>query len=179
MEGSLKGLFGGGEETHEKSAAHDFIQRVTTGDPTEGYSQEEAHERVSQVMKHASRDTLNRAFQQSVGNLNEDQRKQFAEMLKQRAAKGRPESSVQASASDSMGLDDLLGGLMGGGSGGGLGDVLGGLLGGGGGNAHAQSGGSDQGGGMFDDLGDLLNSPIGKAAMAGMAAFAMKEILGK
>jgi hypothetical protein len=84
------------------------------------------------------------------------------------------------SSSSGGGLDDLLGGLLGGGggggqSGGGLDDLLGGLLGGGG---AAQSGAVEQQGdsGL---LGGLLSGPIGKAIIAGAAAYAMKEVLGK
>jgi hypothetical protein len=89
----------------------------------------------------------------------------------------------------SGGLGDILGGLLGGGQSssgssggsGGLGDILGGVLGGGDATATApapSSGKDDSGGGLGDMLGDILKSPVGKAVLAGTAAFAMKEVLG-
>lgn len=98
-----------------------------------------------------------------------------------------------AGSSGGGGLGDILGGLLGGGGsssssssgnsgGGGLGDILGSVL--GGGSAPAQEPApapapkqDDSGGGVGDMLGDILKSPIGKAVLAGTAAFAMKEVL--
>ncbi|MEZ4530258.1 MAG: hypothetical protein R2855_04430 [Thermomicrobiales bacterium] len=90
------------------------------------------------------------------------------------------------------GLGDILGGLLGGASGnagatsgggsgsGGLGDVLGQVLGGGTAAAAPQpQPKDDSGGGLGDMLGGLLSSPIGKAVLAGTAAYAMKEVLGQ
>jgi hypothetical protein len=94
-----------------------------------------------------------------------------------------------AGGSGGGGLGDILGGLLGGGSssssgnsGGGLGDVLGGVL-GGGSDATATAPATptkqdESGGGIGDMLGDILKSPVGKAVLAGTAAFAMKEVLG-
>ncbi len=126
----------------------------------------------------------------------------------ERSGERKEVSSRDSGGGDSVGLDDLLGGLLGGmaggsagsSGGGGLGDILGGLLGGasgnagssgggglgdilggmaGGGSAPAQQSGGDSGGGVGDLLGGLLSSPIGKAVLAGTAAYAMKEVLGQ
>ena len=196
MESALKGLFGGGESNSDTSAAHDFVQRVTTGDPSQGYTNEEAQAAASHVLQHAPPDVVNRAMEKSMSNLSEDQRGQFAQMLQQRSAQGRPtdagvssgsgptiqHSSGSSDSGDSEGglggmLGGLLGGSGGGNSGGGLGGMLGGLL-GGGAQSQSQSGTVQQGGGG-NVLSDVMNNPIGKVAMAGMAAYAMKEILGK
>lgn len=95
-----------------------------------------------------------------------------------------------AGGSGGGGLGDILGGLLGGAqtqsqsgnSGGGLGDILGSVLGGGStaaqAPASAPSTGGDSGGGLGDMLGDILKSPVGKAVLAGTAAYAMKEVLG-
>lgn len=88
------------------------------------------------------------------------------------------------------GLGDILGQILGGGAttntntssgGGGLGDILGQVLGGASGAtaAPAPAETSDSGGGITDMFGDILSSPIGKAVLAGTAAYAMKEVLGK
>jgi len=189
MEGALKGLFGGGDSTPETHAkANDFIQRVTTGDPTQGYSKDEAHAAVSHVLQNAPPDTIQRAMNKSLNNLSEGQRQEFAQMVQQRQTQGRPSDgsgvTIQHSGGGSAqaqsgggGFGDVLGGLLGGSGGGGgsLGGLLGGLLGGGGGTQT----GASHSGGMGGELGEIMNSPVGKAAMAGMAAFAMKEIMQK
>jgi hypothetical protein len=227
MDSSLKGLFGGGDAasapktTREaKAAAKDFVSRYEDGDPSEGYSDEEASAYFRTVMRNATPEQLQRATQHAMTKMSPDQRSAFAEMLKQRQA---GQGSVQirqageggaaaggsggADAGGGGGLDDLLGSLMGGGSGGGgLGGLLGGLLGGGaatgaasgggggglddllgglmgGGQASAQAGvqqgGGDQEAGAMDALSGFLGSTAGKAAIAGVAAFALKELLDK
>lgn len=216
----IQGLFGGGAAGDEqKKKAEDFISRYQTGHPTEGYTEQEALEQLQQVAKVATPQQLEAAFQQSVANLPENDRAQFNEMLQQRKA-GKGMIDIERSGErkattgrggsggdeGTVGLDDILGGLLGGAAGGGapaggggLGDVLGQIL--GGGQSHAQQ--APQGGGLGDilgqvlgggqaaepapqpkhkdsggGLGDILSSPIGKAVLAGTAAFAMKEILG-
>ncbi len=69
---------------------------------------------------------------------------------------GGGQSQGSPAAAGEGGLDDLLGGLTGGGSGagGGIGDLLGGLLGGGGGSSSA-------GAGDMGDIGDLLGGLLG------------------
>jgi hypothetical protein len=91
-----------------------------------------------------------------------------------------------AGSSGGGGLGDILGGLLGnasggsGSSGGGLDDILGGMMGGtGSAAAPASESKGSGGGGIGDLLGGLLSSPAGKAVLAGTAAFAMKEVLGK
>lgn len=92
-----------------------------------------------------------------------------------------------AGSSGGGGLGDILGGLLGGGSGssgsssggGGLGDILGSLTGGGEAAAPASQAKDSGGGGIGDLLGGFLSSPAGKAVLAGTAAYAMKEVLGK
>src|SRR4051812_38853894 len=177
MEGSLKGLFGGGEVADEhKQAAADFANRVTTGDPTQGYTEEEAATHFQAAVQHASPQQLQAATEKAVNNLNPDQRAQFAEMLKQRQAgqglvniqqAGGTATDPNAGATGGGGIDDILGGLLGGAGGGGLGGLLGGLLGGGDQAAQPQTGvqqggtvAADQGGGAMGGLGDILKSPI-------------------
>lgn len=247
MENAFKAIKGDGDET-KKAQARDFVDRVTTGDPLSGFSDDEVRESAA-VLKQLSPDERQRALSASVqnvkSNMKESDRSSLNEMLKQRqGGQGmvditRSGENVQpgstAGAEPGGGLDDLLGGLLGGGGsggsgGGGLDDLLGGLLGGGGGDSgRGQSGGgglgdilggllggggdddnkSRGGGGGLDDLlggilggggsgqtgaveqpsgggggvggavGDLLSGPMGKAILAGAAAYAMKEILGK
>jgi hypothetical protein len=224
----------------EVAQAEDFINRYTTGNPSEGFSSEEAVNYLRQVRSEAPPEVMQRAAMETVRNLPDDQRKAFAEMLQRRqagagmvtiertgearAAQGR--SGGQAGG----GMDDMLGGLFGGlfggspsqpepypqprqtpqGQGGfGADDMLGGLLGGllGGGMAQQQPRGTSQPdtnplddlfGGLFgggDDeatprqrqqpqaqsggVDEILSSPLGKAVLGGIAAFAMKEMMDK
>jgi hypothetical protein len=186
-ESHLKGLFGGGQSAgtpvspEHKAAAKDFVARYEQGDPSEGYSTDEASKYFNAALQHASPDQLQRASQKAVAKMNPDQRAAFAEMLKQRQAAGGGTVQIQHAdgsrgGTQGGGLDDILGGLLGGAGGGGLGNILGGLL--GGGQAGTQTG-FQQGGGEGGGLGSILSSPAGKAAIAGVAAYAMKEIFDK
>lgn len=204
MENVLKGLYGSGGETGPaKQKAKDFVDRYEQGDPTEGYSHEEAVEYFGKVAKNAPPEAMAKAVRQSVDKLNPDQRKEFATMLQQRKAGqvDRPMTENQP-ASDNVddimgnlfggggsggggGIGDILGGLLGGAGGGqgkqggGLDDLLGGLLGGGGGGASSNAGAVESQGGGGGGLGDILGSSVGKAVLAGAAAFAMKELIDK
>lgn len=158
--GNLKGMFGGGEAGNDKDGdgkPDDFVARYTTGDPNEGYTREEAKDRFQKVMKTASPEQIQMALAKTVQNLPEDQRKELSQMIQDRQqgknlvqVERTGDASGGGASSGGGGLDDVLGGLLGGsGGGGGLGDILGGLLGG-------ASGGSGGGGGLGDILGGLL-----------------------
>ncbi len=225
----VQGLFGGGAAgDEEKAKAQDFINRYQTGNPSEGYSEQEAIEQLQAAARVATPEQMQAAFKHSVANLPDDERAQFNQMLQERKAgtgmvdiersgdRKDVSSRESSGGGDSVGVDDLLGGLLGGmaggaatqggGGGGGLGDILGGLLGGGSsGNAGGTSGGGgglgdilggmmgggdaaavpsseskdSGGGGIGDMLSGFLSSPAGKAVLAGTAAYAMKEVLGK
>lgn len=212
MSDAIKGLFGGSDDDPDErikkigadpGAARSFVSRYLDGDPSEGYDQDEAADNFRKVTQNASPEQLQRATRQALGQMNPSQRSDFAKMLQQRQARGGGDVPIQqagdrsggAASGGEMGIDDLLGGMLGGAGGGGLGDIFGGLLGGGaqgglggmlGGllgddndddrsRTGAQPGGG--GGSMFGGLGDLLNSPAGKALIGGIAAYGMKEIL--
>jgi len=226
----------------EVAHAKDFINRYTTGHPSEGFSSEEAVNYLRQVRNEAPPEVMQRAAVETVRNLPEDQRKAFAEMLQRRQAGSGMvtiERTGQAHAAEGRsgaqaggGMDDMLGGLFGGLFGGGTtqpdpypqprqtpqaqgpggfgsDDMLGGLLGGllGGGMTQQQQRRSSQPdnnpfddlfGGLFgggDDqpaprqrqqpqaqgggVDEILSSPLGKAVLGGIAAFAMKEMMDR
>jgi hypothetical protein len=239
---------GGGRRRRQLTAeeaerAQDFINRYTSGHPSEGFSSEEAVNYLQQLRGEVPPEVLQRAAVATVQNLPNDQRKAFAEML-QRRQQGAGMVTIErtgearatqgrggAQAGGDAGMDDLLGGLfgslLGGGmaqqapqpqpqqqapSGGlGMDDMLGGLLGSllGGGAAPAPQGrgapandpfgdllGGMLGGGMAapepqrqqpqpqaqtegGGIGDILGSPLGKAVLGGIAAYAMKEMMGQ
>jgi len=109
-----------------------------------------------------------------------------------------PQPQPGGAPGGNAGMDDMLGGLLGTLLGGGMaqsqpqgrgktasgpfGDILGGLLGGGGlampapeSEPQARQQPQSQGGG----IGDILGSPLGRAVLGGIAAYAMKEMMDK
>jgi hypothetical protein len=220
----------------EQAQAEDFINRYTTGNPTEGFSSEEAVGYLRELRGEVPPEVMQRAAVETVRNLPEEQRKQFAEMLERRRAgsgmvtierTGETRTTEARDAAQPGGMDDMFGGLLGGLLGGGMAqpepqsrqapsgapgmdDMLGGLLGGLlGGPPPASSGRTSQASDPFGDLlggllgggmgapepeqqprqqqpqeqgggiGDILGSPLGKAVLGGIAAYAMKEMMDK
>jgi hypothetical protein len=237
MENVFKAIQGGDEAA--KAKATEFADRVTTGDPLAGFSDDEVKESAA-ILQQLSPEQRQRAMAASIQNvktnMTDNERSSLNDMLKQRqAGQGmvditRSGENVQPGAggggesagsiddllggllgggAGGAGLDDLLGGLLGGGGGGssqsgggGLGDILGGLLGGGGGGDKSSGGGGlgdilggllgggkdnqagaieqpSGGGGLGGALGDIMSGPMGKAIIAGAAAYAMKEFMGQ
>lgn len=175
---SLGGLFGGGDPNDDKEGARDFINRVTTGKPDEGFSTQEALSRLAQAQQHASPDQMRRAAERATSRLDDNQRAEFGKMLQDRMG-GQGGTSVGSAQGGGQGGDlaGMLGDLFSGG--GGMGGLLGGLMGGGnqGNNRAAQGGGG--GGGLDDILGGVLGSSAGKAAVGGLAAFVLSELLDR
>jgi hypothetical protein len=233
------GRRGGGRRRRspeERAQAEDFVNRYTTGSPTEGFSTEEAVGYLRELRTEVPPEVMQRAAVETVRHLPEEQRKQFAEMLERRRAgtgmvtierTGQTRVAEGREAAQPGGMDDLFGSLFGGLLGGGMAppepqpqprqspsgapgmdDMLGGLLGGLlGGPAPAPSGRATQADDPFGDLlggllgggtaapepdprrqqpqeqaggiGDILGSPLGKAVLGGIAAYAMKEMMDK
>lgn len=227
----------------EDAQAEDFIQRYTTGHPSEGFEPDEAVAYLRQMRGEVPPEVMQRAAVATVQNLPEDQRKQFAEML-QRRQQGTGMVTIERTgearesqgrgvpqAGGDIGMDDMLGGLLGSLLGGGMAqpapqpmprqqpqagggdmdDMLGGLLGSLFGGGATPQGGSTSANDPFGDLlggllggpepqpmprqqqpipqqqpqaqagggiGDILSSPLGKAVLGGIAAYAMKEMMG-
>jgi hypothetical protein len=184
------GRGGGGRRRRsqeERAQAEDFINRYTTGSPTEGFSSDEAVNYLRELRGEVPPEVMQRAAVETVRNLPEEQRKQFAEMLERRRAgtgmvtverTGEARATEGREAAQPGGMDDLFGGLFGGLLGGsmaqsqpqpqprqapsgssGMDDMLGGLLGGLlGGPAPAPSGRTSQ---ASDPFGDLLGGLLG------------------
>ena len=171
MDSMLKGLFGGDDDDRTPHA-RDFISRYEQGPIDQGYSDDEAFEQYQRVSQHVDPETMQRAAEQTFARMDPAQRAQFAQLMQQQMGGqgmgGRFDDPRQMAGMVSQmhrqnpgGLASLFGGGSGrgGGGGGGLGDALGGLLGGGGG-------------------GGFPGGTLGKVALGGIAAFAMKEMLG-
>ena len=180
MDSMLKGLFGGDDDDRTPQA-RDFISRYETGPIDQGYSDDEAYENFQRVSRHADPETMQRAAEQAFSRMDPSQRAQVAQMLAQRGGGqgmmgGRQDDPRQMAGMVSQmqrdnpgGLASLFGGGGTGGSGGGIGETIGNLL---GGDQSSRSGGSGGSGGGFP------GGTLGKVALGGIAAFAMKEILG-
>lgn len=197
MDSLLGNLFADDDNDDVRRAkADDFVNRVESGAPTEGFSTEEALTNFSKVASNLSPDELQAATTQALERFSPEQRREFSAMLQSKANGGgdatddpfqiaQLTSQLQSQSPDGLlgalggggGLDSILGGLLGGGqssSGGGGGglisDLLGGLLGGGKKDSGSSSG--SQAGG-FD-----LSNPMVQAVLAAIAAMAMKKFMG-
>src|SRR5918993_2232217 len=129
--GGRRGGGGGGRggrrrrrSPEEVAQAEDFINRYSTGNPSEGFSSEEAVNYLRQVREEAPPEVLQRAAVATVQNLPADQREAFAEMLRRRQAGAGMvtiERTGEARTAEGRGgeqsgggMDDMLGGLFGG-----------------------------------------------------------------
>ncbi len=158
MDQLLGGLFGGQDDDDDRRRvrAQDFVSRYEQGPPYEGISDEEAYHNYRQVAGQLSPQDYEESAAEAFQRLSPQERMQVAQMLQQRA--GGQFGAFQGD--DPRDLARVMsryrqqepGGLAS-------------LLGGGGGGG---------GGGM----GNMLNNPLAKAALGGIAAMAMKRMMG-
>lgn len=192
MDRILSGLYGTSDTDDEQAKvtrANDFVSRVESGNKAEGYSTEEAVQNYRNVTQGLSDDEFEQVTQDALRQLTPEQRREFAQVMKQQAgvdindnvADTQELASLtrQFRSSSTGDFGGLLGGLLGGGSGGSTDDimgVLGGLLGGGG--APGMTGGTTSGASAQSGLGGLLSNPIVKMVLGLIAAQAMKRMMG-
>ena len=193
MDQMLGGLFGGqdnDDDMRRRTQAQDFVSRYETGLPHEGYSDEEAVHNYHQVAGRLSPQQYEEAAAETFGRMSREDRRQLRQQMKQGGGNhfdfdnDDPRELARAAAqyrqqdASGGGLAGLFGmgggggpgGMLGGGQqGGGLGGMLGGMM--GGGQQGGMMGGSQQGGSMLDN-------PLAKVAMGGIAAMAMKKMMG-
>jgi hypothetical protein len=172
----LGGLFGGQDDEDEpvrRQRATDFIDRYERGRPYDGIGDDEVIQNYQTVAGRLSPQEYEEAAADAFGRLSREERRELRRRLRQqRGADMRDDDdddprtmARELSQYRQQGSDDPLGGLFGGG--GGLGGMLGGMMGGGGSSTQGSSAG-----------GDLLGGPLGKAVLGGVAAFAMKKMMG-
>jgi hypothetical protein len=164
MDQLLSGLFGSNDtddDTRRQSHASDFVQRYETGLPHEGYSDEEALHNYRQVASRLSPQQFEEAAGATFGRMSKEERRELRREMKRRSG-GRfavdsddPQEMARA-ASRYQQQDQDGGGLAG-------------LFGMGG--SQPQQGGGQQG--------SLLDNPLAKVAMGGIAAMAMKKMMGR
>lgn len=190
--GLLDELTGGG---NRRADYQHFTDRYDQGQPHEGYDDQEVASRYNEVTSEVDPSTYRDAAQQAFTRMDPDQRREFGAQLNQHAAAQGQQSDYPDSASyedpqqlanmttrlhqQSPGLLSQLlsgagvggtgppGGLTGAGnSGAGVGGAVGGILGGilGGNSGRAQGAGGN---------------PLAKAAMAGIASYAAKQLMNR
>ena len=152
-------LLGGGQRREEYQ---DFVNRYDTGAPWDGISDQEARSRYQQVAPQLSPEMYQESAQEAFSRLTPQQRLQLGQHLQQQTR----QQGYNIPDLNRDGIDDRLqdpaylaqatGQLQQQQPG-----ILGDLLGGGG-------GGSGQG---------MLQSPVAKAALAGIAAVAVKKMM--
>jgi hypothetical protein len=163
MLSGLGGLFGNDDERRQ---AQDFTRRYEQGAPWDGISDDEASSHYGRVASRLSPDEYESSAAEAFSRLDPQQRRELARVLRQQA-QGRNVDLGDFDGSDDEYEDPRRLGRLTGRIQQQQPDLLGGLLGGMGG----MGGGSGGGGG-------LLSSPIGKAALGGIAAMAMKRMMG-
>jgi nucleoid-associated protein YgaU len=158
--GLLDALLGAGQGREDSQG---FLQRFEQGQPWEGYSDQEVLKRYGTVAQQASPQEYERAASEAFGRMSPEQRVEFGRLLQQRAREQKPgigalEGSQIGDFQDARSLARLTS------------------------QVHEQPGllrsllgaGSDPQGQQTG----LLGSPIAKAALAGIAAMAIKHVLG-
>ena len=165
----LGGLFGGQDNDDDeirRRRASDFVDRYERGAPYEGIDDDEVIQNYRATASHLSPQEFEEATAESLGRLSREERRELRRRLRQQRG-GQVDvdddddprlMARELSQYRQQGSDDPLGGL---------GGMLGGMFGGG---ASSQAGSSAGG--------DLLGGPLGKALMGGVAAFAMKKMMG-
>jgi hypothetical protein len=163
MDSIIKGLFGGDDDDDQnRSRARDFVDRYETGNPWEGFSGQEAYDNYDRVARQAPPEVYQRAAEQAFNRMPPGQRSEFAQMIQQQMGGGNfsgddPRQLAQAVSRMQQQQPGGLASLFGGGGGG-------------------RSFGGDGGGG---GLGGMLDNPLAKVALGGIAAFAFKEMMDR
>jgi hypothetical protein len=166
MDTLLKGLFGGDDDDEQRrSRARDFVDRYETGNPWEGFSGQEAYDNYGRVSRQAPPEVYERAAEQTFNRMSPSQRSEFAQMMQQQMGGGGrisddPRQLAQSVSRMQQEKPGILESLFGGGD-----------------NRSFGSGSSGSSGG--GGIGGLLDNPLAKVALGGIAAFAFKEMIDR
>lgn len=169
----LGGLFGGPDGDRVRAKAQDFSSRYDKGAPEEGYSNDEVLDQFRSSFGQLNPDQQREATEQALQRMSPEQRKEYRRAMRQQQ-RGATQHFSQDDHDDPRIAAQETQSFMKDASenqSGGLGGMLGNLFGGGGASqqqAHAVP---------VQEQGSMLDNPAVKAAMAGMAAFAVKKIM--
>jgi hypothetical protein len=160
--GNLLGqLLGNNQQRQEYQ---DFVNRYQQGSPEEGYTDQEVMNRYEQVAPRLPQQDYVRAAQEAFDRMSPQQRAEFGQYVQQQAQQrgvnipGMGGGASSSQYEDSGYLAQMAGQLH---------QQQPGLLG------QLLGGGGDSGSGA----GSMLNNPIAKAALAGIAAMAVKNMM--
>ena len=166
---SLLGGGPGGQQQQQRQDYQDFVGRYDQGAPWDGISDQEAAQRYQEVAPRLSPQEYQESAQEAFARLSPQERQQLGRYLQQQAR----QQGVDVPDLNRDGIDDRLqdsaylahaAGQMQQQQPG----LLGQLLGGGAGGSAGGAGG----------VGEVLASPLAKAALAGIAAVAVKRMMG-
>jgi len=179
---------GGGDDDRKREEYREFAERYDRGAPYEGISDDEAYSRYREMDSNLSDDDYQISAREAFERMSPEERMQFGRMMREQSyERGHdfpgPDYDEQrfqdprylAGAMGTMRrqnpdmMSQLMGSMMGGGMGGPMGGGMGGGL----------MGGSMGGGGMMGGGGggNMMNSPVAKAAVAGIAAMAARRMM--
>ena len=170
----LQNILGGGQQRQQ---IQDFANRYQQGAPYDGISDQEALQHYQQVAPHLPPEQWQAAAQDSFSRLAPQERLQLGQYLQQ----GAQQRGVSFPDLNRDGVDDRLqdprylaqmAGQMRQQQPGLFSQLLGGAMDGGMGG-----GGMSGGGGAMGGVGQMLNNPIAKAALAGIAATAVQRMM--
>lgn len=178
MDSLLKGFFGDQDDDDTQlNKAQDFINRYETGAPHENIDDDEVLNNYQAVAGRLSPEEFEDSAAEAYERLSPDERRQFAQYLQEQggqdvAQTDDPRELARYTSRMQQQQPDGLAGMLGGGG-------LGGLLGGGGGGLGGMLGGALGGQNQGRGQGGLLQNPMAKAVMGGIAAMAMKRMVGR
>ena len=177
----------------------EFVERYTTGDPSEGFTTEEAIAHLREMREEMTPEEFRRAMQRTLEHLPPSQRDDFIRIMREyqagaaQPAAGAAATAAGAQAGEAMAREESTPSAAGASAGG---DPFGGLLTGLMGSSAVGAGGVGVGD-LLDDLTQgglrapattpgkqpteadfraLLDSPLGRAVLGGVAAFGMQEM---
>ena len=157
--GILDDLLGGGQRQREFK---DFVNRYEQGHPSEGYTDQEVVQRYQDVAHAVPPDQYAQAAAEALARLSPEERAAFVKMLQERAQARGTQLPGQVT-SDPGDLGRVLSDVHQ--TPGALRDILGGA-----GNQQSQPGGASA-------LGNVLGSPLARAALAGITAMIVKRVM--
>jgi hypothetical protein len=184
-------------DPERKRKRDDFFARYTTGHPSEGFTAEEALEHLGEMKDELTPGEFQAAMVQTLEHLPADQRDEFIALI--RKSKGEAPQAAPAAAATAAAGAAATGSAPAAGSEAAAADPFGGLLTGlfGGTSSAATSATADPGSILEDlrkgglsapasgsggkpteaDFLSLINSPLGKAVLGGLAAFGMQRAM--
>ncbi|MCC6312866.1 MAG: hypothetical protein IT337_02545 [Thermomicrobiales bacterium] len=170
----LGGLFGGPDSDRVRSQAQDFVTRYNQGQPHEGYDNQEVVNQFRNAARNAQPQDMENAATEAFSRMPREQRREYRRAMRQRGYRqfqGDDNDDPRVLAQQTQGFmkeqaEQHPGGIEG---------FLGNLF----GHGNANQPATQQTQAQPQEQGSILDNTAVKAAMAGMAAFALKQMMDK